>query len=67
MEQHPHAGGQSYSATFVSSLSCSIISFVCYAFVYNTDLVHTRPGDNHTSSDLIPELQKALDQWEGSL
>ena len=43
-----------YCATFVSALSyCSIISFVCYAFVEDTDLVHAQPGDNHIGSDLI--------------
>ena len=56
-----------YGATFVSALSCSTISFVCYAFVDDMDLVHTRPGDDHTGSDLIPEMQEALDHWEGGL
>ena len=56
-----------YGATFVSAISLPFISFVCYAFVDDTDLVHTRLGDNHTGSDLIPEMQEALDHWEGGL
>ena len=44
-----------YGATFVSALSCTITSCVCYAFVDNMDLVHARPRDNHPGSDLIPE------------
>ena len=49
-----------YGATFVSALSLSLISFVCYAFVVDTDLVHTRPGNDHNGSDLIPEMHKRL-------
>ena len=56
-----------YGATFVSALSLSLISFVYSAFVNDTDLVHTRPGDDHNGSDLIPEMQEALDHWEGGL
>ena len=54
-------------ATFVSALSCAVVSFACHAFVDDTDLVHTRAGDDHTGSDLIPEMQAALDHWEGGL
>jgi hypothetical protein len=32
-------------ATFVTALSCLAVSLVCYAFVDDTDLVHTRPGN----------------------
>jgi hypothetical protein len=34
--------------------------------VDDTDLVYTRPGD-HCGSELIPELQGAIDHWEGGL
>jgi hypothetical protein len=56
-----------YGATFISAISCAVVSFVCYAFVDDTDLVHTRTGENHTASDLIPEMQGAVDHWEGGL
>jgi hypothetical protein len=56
-----------YGATFVTVLSCAGISFVCYAFVDNTDLVHTRPGDKVEGVELIPEMQEAVDHWEGGL
>jgi hypothetical protein len=55
-----------YGVTFVSALSSSIIAFVCYAFVDDTDLVHTRPGQEQ-GQDLIPEMQEAVDHWEGGL
>jgi hypothetical protein len=56
-----------YGATFVSAISCAIVSFVCYAFVDDTDLVHTRHGDDIAGADLIPEMQDVLDHWEGGL
>jgi hypothetical protein len=55
-----------YRATFVSAMTCAAVSFVCYAFVDDTDLVHTQSGD-HCGSELIPELQGAIDHWEGGL
>jgi hypothetical protein len=54
-----------YGATFVTALSCLAVSFV-YAFVDDTDLVHTRPG-MHSGIDLIPEMQEAVDHWKGGL
>jgi hypothetical protein len=56
-----HAAG--YGATFVLAMTCAAVSFVCYAFVDDTDLVHTQPG-NHCGSELIPEIQGAIDHWE---
>jgi hypothetical protein len=56
-----------YGATFVSALSCAVISFVCYAFVDDTDLVHTRAESDLPATDLIPEMQAAVDHWEGGL
>jgi hypothetical protein len=55
-----------YGATFVSDMTCDAVSFVCYAFVDDTDLVHTWPGD-HCGSKLTPELQGAIDHWGGGL
>jgi hypothetical protein len=59
-----HAG---YGATFISALSCVIISFICYAFVDDTDLVHTRPGNDHDGVELISEMQEVVAHWEGGL
>jgi hypothetical protein len=49
-----------YGATLISALSCAIISFVCYAFVDDTDLVHTRPGNDHDGVEFFPEKQEAV-------
>jgi hypothetical protein len=50
-----------YGSTFVSALSCAVVSFVCYAFVDDTDLVHTRADSDLPVIDLIPDMQAAID------
>jgi hypothetical protein len=56
-----------FGATFVSALTCAVIKFVCYAFVNDTNLIHSRPGDEYPGSELIPKMQDAVDHWEGGL
>jgi hypothetical protein len=44
-------------------------SFVCYAFVDDSDVVHSRPllDTNEDMLALIQEMQKVVDTWEGGL
>ena len=56
-----------YGALLLSALTVSIIAFVCYAFVDDTDLVHTSRGNHFRGTGLIPEVQQALNYWEGVL
>ena len=46
-------------------------SFVCYAFVDGTDLVHASSADTPTDdlgmTDLVTEMQAVVDTWEGGL
>jgi hypothetical protein len=41
-------------------------SFVCYAFVDDTDLVHAPENDLGISA-LVSEMQAVVDTWEGGL
>jgi hypothetical protein len=41
-------------------------SFVCYAFVDDTDLVHSSTSDLGLT-ELIHEMQEVVDTWEGGL
>jgi hypothetical protein len=50
-----------YGATFLSALTGAVVSFVCYAFVDDTVLVHTRPGLAADGCELIPDMQGAVD------
>ena len=50
----------------VSALSLMAIHLVCYAFVDDTDVVHTCTDPN-PSYLLIQEMQDVVDHWEGGL
>ena len=41
-------------------------SFVCYAFIDDTDLVHA-PNDDIGIPNLVQEMQDVIDTWEGGL
>jgi hypothetical protein len=56
-----------YGATLISALSCAVVSFVCYTFVDDTDLVHTQANSDLPAINLIPDMQAAVDHWEGGL
>jgi hypothetical protein len=51
----------------LSALSSVLISFVCYAFVDDTDLVHTAQSTAVSGEVVIDEMQGILDRWAGLL
>jgi hypothetical protein len=42
-------------------------SFVCYTFVDDSDVVHSCTNTDSDTSDLVTEMQQAIDTWEGGL
>jgi hypothetical protein len=52
---------------FKSPISGKDICFVGYAFVDDTDLIHTADDEFSTGNDVTLELQRALDIWEVGL
>ena len=50
----------------IAPLSSKEIAFVCYAFVDDTDLVHSL-GHYASGEDLLPNFQLSLDMWAGGL
>ena len=56
-----------FGAWLVSALTATIIYFVCYAFVDDTDLVHTSRDNQFHGERTIHEAQTALNYWEGGL
>ena len=56
-----------YGAILISALTVAIVSFVCYAFVDDTDLVHTARSNQYQGTRILEEAQCALDHWEGCL
>ena len=55
-----------FGINLLTAISTSILSFVCYAFVNNTDVAHC--SDLHsTAAKIIDEMQDVVDHWEGGL
>ena len=55
-----------FGIKLLSAISTSILSFVCYAFVDNTDVVHCS-SLTATAQEIITEMQEVVDHWEGGL
>jgi hypothetical protein len=56
-----------FGFSLFTALTVSVISFVCYAFVDNTDLVHTAKDAHTRGPEVMMEMQQAIDHWEGGL
>lgn len=48
-------------------LSSALIAFLCYAFVDDTDLVHTGSSVNTPGSDVLRSMRRFVQHWEGGL
>ena len=56
-----------FGFSLFTALTVSAVSFVCYAFVDDTDLVHTAKDVHTRGPEILTEMQRALDHWEGGL
>jgi ribonuclease HI len=56
-----------FGATFLTAISVSLVVFVCYAFVDDTDVVHTAQDVHTTGEDILLQMQDVIDHWEGGL
>jgi hypothetical protein len=56
-----------FGLQLLTCLSCLLISFICYAFVDDTDLVHTTASVDTTGDTVLSEMQKFVTHWEGGL
>ncbi len=56
-----------FGATFLTAISVSLVAFVCYAFVDDTDVVHTAQDVNTTGEEIMRQMQTVIDHWEGGL
>ena len=50
----------------INAMSKETFAFVCYAFVDDTDLVHSSPPDLEIR-EMMAEMQEVVDTWEGGL
>ena len=50
-----------------SAFTKDLIEFVCYAFVDDTDVVHTQKEERMTTEEVAKEFQDVITEWEESL
>ena len=58
---------QGHGFNILSALSSVLVSFVCYAFVDDTDVIHSAPSTATPGEQVIVEMQGVLDRWGGVL
>jgi hypothetical protein len=51
----------------LSAISGLLISFVCYAFVDDTDVIHAAVSPLSTGEDVLEDMQPVVDRWEGGI
>jgi hypothetical protein len=56
-----------FGFTILTALTVTSVAFVCYAFVDDTDVVHTAKDINTTGEEILKEMQDVVDHWEGGL
>jgi hypothetical protein len=58
---------QGHGFNNVSALSCGLVSFICHAFVDDTDVIHSALSVDSPGEEVIKERQGVLDRWGGLL
>jgi hypothetical protein len=56
-----------FGATFLTAMSMMLVAFVCYAFVDNTDVVHTVQDVHTTGEEILQQMQTVINHWKGGL
>jgi hypothetical protein len=56
-----------FGLQIVTSLSAVLISFLCYAFVDNTDLINTAPNLDTKGANAMRDMRCFVTHWEGGL
>jgi hypothetical protein len=51
----------------ISALSGLLNSFVCYAFVDDTNMVHASSSPLVSGEDVLTDMQTAVNRWEGGI
>lgn len=51
----------------LGALKAKIVSFVCFTFADNTNIVHTAKNVNTKGKHVLSEMKNVIDTWEGGL
>jgi hypothetical protein len=58
---------QGHGFNVLSAITRSLVSFVCYAFVDDTDVIHSALTNSIPGEQVITEMQVVIDRWGGLL
>jgi hypothetical protein len=58
---------QGHGFNLLSAITGILMSFVCYAFVDDTDVIHSAESTDTPGEEVIQEMQGVLDRWGGLL
>lgn len=58
---------QGHVFNIVLALSCGLVSYICYAFIDDTDDIHSALSVNTPGEEVISEMQGIFDHWGGLL
>ena len=56
-----------FRATFLTAISVSLVAFICYAFVDDTDVVHMAQDVHTLGEEILKQTQTVINHWEGGL
>ena len=56
-----------FGFSLLTAMSIACVSFVCYAFVDDTDVVHCARDVHTPGLEVLQEMQDVVDHWEGGL
>jgi hypothetical protein len=56
-----------FGLQIMMGISVILISFLCYAFVNNTDLIHTDLSIETPGHEILHDMQRFVTYWEGGL
>ena len=59
--------GLGFGLSIQSAISLSIINFLGYTFVDDTDIVQSSKDPYDRGENIIPIIQEAIDHWEGGI
>ena len=56
-----------FGFSILTALTLVTVSFICYAFVDDTDVVHIGRDVNVTGEEILLQMQEVVNHWEGGL
>jgi hypothetical protein len=56
-----------FGFSILTAMTLVSVSFICYAFVDDTDVVHVGRDINVTGEEILVQMQEVVDHWEGGL